>query len=347
MATTPIIHATFHRNLSGDDALLRLFQAKFEAAGLGAEIYPGDLAEALHTWRFVPGSPSRHMVHLPRHWDVFAQDDRRHLLDMAHALDGRARGLVLHDGGDWFTRRGELMAALGELDEGLSQCGDPVMLFVEYAAGLELDQFAQLIEAAASLSRVSACIDTGHVTVFTARAVLRRLAPEVNTEDPATLERIPPERLMSAVETAQEQARASLVALARRLARLAKPLHVHLHDGHLFSRWSIFHVSDHAPIGWDAASSGHGPSLLGAKGVADFLRALLVGDQLGRTSITIEVHPGRGQARQPLGPHAPLFAHWSDLSHAEMTHAWIDLMLAQHRLVRGIAERIAGGSRAG
>jgi hypothetical protein len=335
----PELFAIFHRNFPGDEALLRLFQAKFEAAGLGAEIYPGDLTEALATWQFVPRVPPCHMIHMPRHWDVFVEADRQRLLDMASGLAGRVRGLVLHDGRDWFARRGELLAALGELERGLVERRDPTLVFLEYAAGLELDQYAQLIEQAQALPHLSACIDTGHVTVFTARAVLRRLAPEVNPDDPGTLERIPRDRLISAVQTAESQARQALVALAQRLSRLAKPVHVHLHDGHLFARWSMFPVSDHSPIGWDAGDSDH--PLLGESGVADFLRALFANGGLGRTSITLEVHPSRHRERRPLGPYAPLFTHWSDLSHAEMTNAWIELLLAQHALVRRIVDQVS------
>jgi len=337
----PEIFAIFHRNFPGDEALLRLIQARFETAGLGVEIYPADRDEALATWRFAPRVPPRHMVHLPRHWDVFVEADRQRLLDMASGLAGRARGLVLHDGRDWFNRRGELLAALSALERGLDERHDPTMVFLEYAAGLELDQYAQLIEEAQPLAHVSACIDTGHVTVFTARAVLHRLAPEVNPDEPGTLERVPRDRLVSAVETAENQARDALRALAQRLSRLAKPIHVHLHDGHLFSRWSVFPVSDHAPIGWDAGPDSCGRPLLGENGVAGFLRTLLGNGGLGRTSITLEVHPGRRRERRPLGPYAPLFARWSDLSHAEMTNAWIELLLAQHTLVRRIIEQVA------
>lgn len=337
----PEFFAIFHRNLSGDESLLRLFQAKFEAAGLGAEFYPADLEDALCTWRFAPRTSSHHMVHLPRHWDVFVEPDRERVLDMASGLAGRARGLVLHDRGDWPARHGELMAALGDVQRRLSRRHDPTMIFLEYAAGLELEQYAELIEAVQALPHLSACIDTGHVMVFTARAVLRRLLPEVNPDQPETLERVSRDRLASAVEEAERQARAALLALARSLSRLAKPMHVHLHDGHLFSRWSMFPVSDHAPIGWDAGSAPCGRPLLGREGLTDFLRALLAHGAHGRTSITLEVHPGRGREHLPLGPYAPLFAHWSDLTHAEMTNAWIELLLTQHTLVRRIAEQAA------
>jgi hypothetical protein len=340
MSAIPEFFSILHRNLSGDEALLRLMQAHFEEVGLGAEIYPGDLAEALHTWPFVPRPRPRHMVHLPRHWDVFLEADRQHIDDMARGLSGRVRGLVLHDRGDWPAREGELMAMLGELERRLSGRGDPAMIFLEYAAGLALDDYARLIEAVAPLPHVSACIDTGHVTVFTARAVLRSLLPEVNPDEPETLGRIPHDRLVAVVESAERQARDALAALARRLSRLAKPMHVHLHDGHLFSRWSMFPVSDHAPIGWTPKNASHGHALLGESGVADFLRALGLKGQLGRTSITLEIHPGRGRDRRTLGPYAPLFAHWNDLSHAEMTKAWLDLLRDQHNLVRRLAQQV-------
>lgn len=338
MNAGPELFAIFHRNFPGDEALLRLFQARFEAAGLGAEIYPADLAEALRTWPFLPRQAPRPMIHLPRNLDVFAAADRQKLLAMASGLAGRARGLVLHDRGDWFARRGELQAVLTELDRQLGE-RDPTMVFLEYAAGLALDHYAQLIEAAQPLSHVSACLDTGHVTVFTARAVLHRLAPGVNPDEPATLQDVPRDRLAPAVQAAETQALAALIILARRLSRLGKPLHVHLHEGHLFARWSPFPVSDHAPFGWKAGPDRGGP-LLGESGVASLLQALRLDEAPGRTSITLEIHPSRHRDRQPLGSFAPLFSHWRDLSHAEMTNAWIELLLAQHALVRRIAEQV-------
>jgi hypothetical protein len=66
---------------------------------------------------------ARHVVHLPRHWDVFAPSDRQQLLDMALELAGRARGLVLHDREDWFSRRAEL-AGRGLGKRSLGRCHD-------------------------------------------------------------------------------------------------------------------------------------------------------------------------------------------------------------------------------
>jgi hypothetical protein len=336
MRDMPQMFAIFHRNFPGDEALLRLFRARFEAAGLGAEIYPANLGEALDTWQFVPRTYPRHMVHLPRHWDVFAAHDRQQMVDMALALAGRARGLVLHDREDWFRRRAELVAVLGELDGRLAAREQTPIVFVEYAAGLELDDFASLVEDVQALAHVSACIDTGHVTVFTARRRLSQLFPEVNPDEPATLADLPHDRLVSAAGAAEGQAREALFGFAARLGRLGKTMHVHLHDGHLFSRWSIFPVSDHTPIGVDAGPSKYGHPLLGQKGVTGFLRAISANLGLAQLSITLEIHPGRRRERRPLAESASLFAHWSDLAQAEMTNEWIALLLDQQDLVKRI-----------
>ncbi len=56
MTPTPV-HAIFHRQISGDQALLRLAQERCKAAGLGPEFYPGSPAELRHEQQFHPGQP--------------------------------------------------------------------------------------------------------------------------------------------------------------------------------------------------------------------------------------------------------------------------------------------------
>ncbi|MGL4555335.1 MAG: hypothetical protein ACRC33_29560, partial [Gemmataceae bacterium] len=61
----PRLHAIFHRLIRGDEALLRLAQARFAAAGLLPEFNPGSADEMERLLAFRP-SPEPFAIHLPR-----------------------------------------------------------------------------------------------------------------------------------------------------------------------------------------------------------------------------------------------------------------------------------------
>jgi hypothetical protein len=345
--TLPPLFGIFHRQIDGDEALLRLARVEFERAGMGAEIYPGSVDDALFLWRFVPRTTERHLVHLPRHWDVLSVIDRDQVVDFAAALRGRARGLVVHDDPTWSQRRHDLQRALEQLDRELEKTPGAPPVFLEYAAGLELDTFAALIEAAAPLPRISACVDTGHVALFSARKRLEEKRPDLDAlrlepDQPALGELLP---LLG--ETA-EQVRTDVAALVERLGRIGKPLHFHLHDGHLLSRHSEFfaeygvrdHIGFRQPIPvptWVSPSGELGP-LLGERGLRRVLAAAFA--ELESCSLTLEIHPTRARLRKPLGEHAPLFAHWTDLGHAEMMHYWLSSLVEEHAWIQRLCAEL-------
>jgi hypothetical protein len=131
-----------------------------------------------------------------------------------------------------------------------------------------------------------------------------------------------------------------LVALAGRLASLGKPMHFHLHDGHLLSRLSRYGVSDHLPFGQRIpvstalAPDGALPTMLGTEGLGKVLAAVRAQLSAADVSLTLEIHPHLQLARAPLGPWSGPFRHWTDLTNAEMTHAWLDQVTDQASLVR-------------
>jgi len=337
----------FHRQIEGDEALLRLARVEFERAGMGAEIYPGSVDEALFLWRFVPRTTERHLVHLPRHWDLLSVIDRDQVVEFATALRGRARGLVLHDDPTWSQRRRDLERALEQLDRELEKTPGAPPVYLEYAAGLELDAFADLIEAAAPLPRISACVDTGHVALFSARKRLEEMRPGL---DALALEPDQPAlgELLPLFDQTVEEVRADVARLVERLGRIGKPLHFHLHDGHLLSRHSEYFdeygVRDHIgfrqpiPVPTWVSPSGELRPLLGEPGLRRVLATAFA--NLESCSLTLEIHPTRARLRKPLGEHAPLFAHWTDLGHAEMMHYWLAVLVEEHAWIRSLCAEV-------
>jgi hypothetical protein len=347
----PPSFAIFHRQIDGDEALFRLARVEFERAGLGAEIYPGSVREALYTWRFVPRTSERHVVHLPRHWNVLSRAGREQVVAFAAALRGRARGLVLHDHQSWSERPDELLRALGALDGALASSPGAPPLFVEYAAGLELDAFSALLEAAAPLSRISACIDTGHVALFSARRRLEAARPGLDAlalepDQPGIVELLP------LFEKTTEEVRGDVADFTARLARIGKPLHFHLHDGHLLSRHSVYFadhgVRDHLsfrqpiPVPTWVSPSGQLSTVLGEAGLRRLLGAALAELPGESLSLTLEIHPTRERPRKPLGEHAPLFSRWTDLGHAEVTHHWLGVLVAEYAWVKSVCAPMLG-----
>ncbi len=330
----PDLFAIFHRYFSGDEALCRLLRAEFEAVALGAEVYPQDADEALALWPLLPRTPARHMVHLPRHWDPLASRDRDQVVGMAAVLAGRARGLVLHDAADWPERAPEFAQAMAEVDGRLRVIPGRPGLFLEYAAGLAPARYAELLESLAHLQTVSAGIDTGHVLIFGSRRHLASRRPGLDAFALSTEELV---RLGPELATVGREAVEDLLTLVARLVRLGKPLHFHLHDAHLLSRWSPFPVRDHRPFGEPVCVPGAPPLPAclwpaGLKRLVQMLRPLP--DE--RLSLTLEIHPSAHMPRLALGPRSGLFAHWTDLTHAEATNAWAHLLVEQAGLLRGL-----------
>jgi len=335
----PELFGILHRHFEGDEALLRLAQGQLERATMGAEVYPATEEEAVRDWQYVPRGLPRHMIHLPRHWDAFSAADRALILAFAQALPGRVRGLVFHDGVDWPVRIDELAAALAQVDEQLAALPGRPMLFLEYASSLELDDYLRVLARLSHLRQVSACIDTGHVIIFSAHRSLtaRHRDLDVWKLDPS---RDGLAALASDFERAGRQATDDVVGLVDGVARLGKPMHFHLHDGHLLSRLSRYGVSDHLPFGeripvsTSLAPSGALSAILGAEGVRRILAAVLAHLSPDDVSLTLEIHPNLHLTRKPLGEWGRHFIHGTDLSNAELTHAWLDQVAEQAALVR-------------
>jgi hypothetical protein len=112
----PNLKAIFHRQVTGDHALLGLAQSRFREAGLAPEYYPGFPEELGSELRFHPSDPDGYTVHLPR--DLRILDGRSHdrICAFAAAADDRVIGFVVHDQPEVVSQFADYVAAARSLD---------------------------------------------------------------------------------------------------------------------------------------------------------------------------------------------------------------------------------------
>src|SRR5262245_62026059 len=118
----PRTHAIFHRQVPGDHALLRLAQARFRAAGLGAEFYPESPDQLQAELRFRPlDAPIT--VQLPRHLRVLDPTSHDAIATYAGRFPRDAYGLVVHDQQEVASSFHAYVAAAQALDRKLQAQG--------------------------------------------------------------------------------------------------------------------------------------------------------------------------------------------------------------------------------
>lgn len=242
MTRAPLLHAMFHRQVAGDESLLRLAQERFHAADLGPEFYPGTPAELVRTMSFHPGQSSgTSTVHLPRHLDLFDPRSLDEIVAFARFCGSGVRGMIVHDQPEVAGRFEDYVRRVRVLDERLE--GGP-LVFSEYACGLEVPRFVELFEVVRSCERISACIDISHIATRQCQRAYARPHPGI---DPCGMKPGSPD-LATHVEEVQEVCRMVVPVVLDAIegvGAIGKPLHFHLHDGHPSSTFSEFGVSDH------------------------------------------------------------------------------------------------------
>ena len=333
----PVVHVLFQKRVPGDDALLRLARMRLEQAGLAAEVYAGSAAELEGVLHFAPQQPELPTVHLSRGLHLLDADDRSEVLTLIQRFGSRVAGFVVHDQADMPGRLPEVTAAAAELSRALAASGS-ARLYLEYAAGVDVEAFAEVGSALAPAERVGVCVDVGHIAVQEATRHFALACPHVGRElsrldvaDP----RLP--GLADDVVAATTAGRAAVAEVVAAVAEQGNPVHYHLHDGHpLFPG-----LSDHRgflrtmPVPFDYAGRRSLPMLFGVAGLAEVL------DQAARAhppqlrSLTLEIHRGFGRL-QLDAEAAAHFGHWERLGGAERTHAWLALLLENAELVRAL-----------
>jgi hypothetical protein len=333
----PPLHALFQRRIDGDDALLRLARLRFEQAGLAAEVYADDPGQLEWVLGFAPPSPHRPVVHLDRRVNLLEEPGRATVERFAERFAGRVGGLVAHDKKDMAGRTGELLDGLRRLGDRLDRRPERPMLFLEYAAGLELDWFLEVAEGLREVPSVGACVDVGHVGIARARAAYARAHPG---QDLAGLESGDPRLpgLAADVQAAVAAALPAVLDLTRSLGRLGKRFHLHLHDGHPLIPGLSDHVSflTRVPVPFEFQSRRSLGPLYGPAGLAAIVRAAAQAGGDG-ASLTLEIHQAEG--RRPLDDAAGLFGHWRDLTNAERMNHWLLVLSENAALVAGALQR--------
>jgi hypothetical protein len=348
MTSPPLMHGLFFRQVEGDEALLRLAQERFHAAGLGPEFYANTPKELLREQQYHPRQPSGSAtVHLPRHLRVLDSDAHAGILAFAAACEPGVRGMVLHDQPEVATHLNDYVRAVFALDQQLRSQGPGPQVFIEYACGLEVPRFVQLFEAIRDCKRVTACIDISHIGIRECQRASERLCPGIDVC------RLKPNsaQLPGQVENVQAACQAALPGVleaVESIGALGKPLHFHLHDSHPCSPFSVFGVSDHLSFGRDipipfAYRGEHVlPAIYGPLGLRKIVAAALRTRSADSLSFTLEIHAPVPAERRELGEYARLFNHWQDRGNAERMNHWIDVLLWNFRLLREAVADAAG-----
>ncbi len=322
--------------IEGDEALLRLAQARFTEAGVGGEFYPGSAEHmvALFDYR-PPALPCT--AHLPRGINLLEETGQLLLADYARRAAGQLYAILIHDQKDFENDREKTVNALRDLNNRLARIPDAPLLFVEFAAGLDPLYFAGLFETTVDLDQICPAIDISHVGIHLCKTAYAdahsgedvcALRPN-NPQLPAKIDEI--QRLVA-------DARKGVLDLTDRLGRLGKPLHFHLHDGHPLSTFSLFGVSDHLsflqsiPLPFSHQGTQLLTGIFGIDGLRQLIQTATRSVPADNLSFMLEVHPQQG--RSSLRELAPLFAHWQDINHAEQMNYWLDRLLDNARLVR-------------
>jgi hypothetical protein len=329
--------AILHRQISGDEALLRLAQQRFADAGLGAEVYPSSPEELRWMLELLPAIAPSYAVHLPRDVSLLERTGHDRVCGFAAAAR-QAAVLVVHDQWEVASRFHEYAAAVRALDARLQELGPGPVVAIEYAVGLDPELFVALQDEVRGSTRISACVDIGHLGIRHCHIAFAhehpgldicRLRPEMTTM----------RENIDSIQRVCQTALPDVLEVIAALGRQQKPLHFHLHDAHPCCALNPYGGGDHLsffqelPLPFCHRGSYTLPLLFGPLGLARIVgasRAVLPDASL---TFTLEIHPPpEGRAR--LLDHAPLFRHWTDLTNAERMQHWVEVLLRNHRLLQ-------------
>jgi hypothetical protein len=334
------VHALFQRRVAGDDALLKLAGLRFAQMGLAAEVYADTLEELEHVLQFVPPHPYLPVVHLNRGVNVLDERSRAMVGEFADRFAGRVAGLVVHDKREMAAQTDRLLAAMRELNARLCERPGGLLVFLEYAVGLEPGWFVEVAERLHDAERVSCCIDVGHIGIRQASARFARSHPGLGLGDLNSGDARLPD-LVADVQDAVASALRDVLDVTRSIGSLGKHVHFHLHDGHPL----IPGLSDHftfltrLPIPFSYQGRRSLSMMYGPGGLASIVSAATQACRPQGVSFTLEIHQVEG--RLPLADASRLFPHWRDTTNAERMNYWLSVlgenaMLVSQRLTESI-----------
>jgi hypothetical protein len=221
-----------------------------------------------------------------------------------------------------------------QLDSVLQQLPGAPNVFLEYAAGLELDWFLEVSDRLREAEHVSFCIDVGHIGIRQACASFARRHPTLDLRSmTASDERL--YSLASEIQDAVASALPDVLTTTQTIGRLGKHVHFHLHDGHPLFQDLPDHFSflTRLPIPFTYAGRQSLNTLYGPVGLAAIVATAIDACGLDRLSFTIEVHQVEGC--MPLNDAAGIFQHWVDTTNAERTNHWLAVLAQNAMLVDG------------
>jgi hypothetical protein len=341
----PGVRALFQQRLSGDDALLRLAERRFREAGMPAEVYAENPDQLEHLLRFVPENETLPVVHLNRSADLLRQSGRDLIESFATRFPGRVAGLVIHDKAAMAERLPEVVATMRALGTPSPGHANRPMVYLEYAAGLPVDVFADLGEQLADVERASLCIDIGHVAIRHARDVTLSSSSGAEWSNLSLTDPLLPE-VVDQVEAATRSALPVVLELIGRVCAVGKVAHFHLHDGHPLVQGLSDHFSffTRFPVPFEVAGAYALPPMFGPDGLAAVLDQAVRRSAPGQASFTLEIHQVDG--RLALGTASEIFGHWRDLTNAERMNYWLGVLADNHLLATTFLKRL-GPTEAG
>jgi hypothetical protein len=319
------VHALFQQRIAGDDALLKLAGLRFAQMGVAAEVYADTPDQLEYVLRFVPAHARLPVVHLNRGVNVLHERGRSAVREFADRFAGRIAGLVVHDQREMEAHTDRLLTGMHELDGRLGERPAGPVVFLEYAAGLDLGWFVQLGEKLEDAERVSCCIDVGHIGIKQACARFWLRHPGLGLGELTTGDYRLPD-MVGDVQEAVGGALPDVLDVIRALGRIGKPLHFHLHDGHPL----IPGLSDHfsfltrLPIHFTYQGRRSLSTMYGPDGLAAIVSTAIQASPAQAVSFTIEVHQSEG--RLPLADAAWLFRNWRDTTNAERMNCWLSVL---------------------
>jgi hypothetical protein len=326
----------FERRVDGDDCLMKLASRRFLQARMGAEMHAATRQQLEWLMSFRPWPDAPVVLHLPRDLSLVEEATQEQVLGFAGRYAGKLHGMVLHDDQAMVLRKEEYLNAARRMDAELHRMTQSPMLFIEYAAGLEPEDFVNFFSKSSDLARVSACIDISHVGIRAARAAY---AKTHHNEDVCALKTQPAHlpQLMPSVDAAVTSGRSVAIDLVEAICAVRKPVHFHLHDGHPLSTFSPFGVSDHLsffaeiPLHFEHQGRCAVGTMFGPSGLVDVVSRAIGSLGPGNVSLTLEIHPT--DERLALGDAADLFDHWTDKTNAEKMNHWLSILTRNHSLL--------------
>ncbi len=336
------IFGLFQKRFEGDNSLLSLSRLRFEEAGLAPEFHAGTPEELEVLLSYSPYPDVHAMVHLPREINLLEENGQKLVLDFATRFAGRVSGLVVHDQRESASHLDDYITSLLRIDDELEKIRNSPLLFVEYAVGLNPEEFIRIFNLTRDAEHISACIDTGHIGLRQASESFLARNPQgdiysMSPGDPQLKE------LIWEIDEAICSALPFVLDVINALIRLGKPLHFHLHDGHPLYTLSPYGLSDHLSFLDDIAlpfehRGKHSMDLMfGPHGLREIITASLDFPGNNTASYTLEIHPD-GE-RQSLGNASHLFGHWQDLANAERTNRWLAVLKQNHKLLLEVIQQ--------